>query len=59
MSSNTVLLFRMASGEAMPMYITAACRMRHGAPEEILLVGRPLPLGLRSASFSQAILGAA
>lgn len=58
-SSNTVLLFRMASGEAMPMYITAACRMRHGAPEEILLVGRPLPLGLRSASFSQAILGAA
>jgi PAS domain-containing protein len=58
-SSNTVLLFRLSNGESMPLYITAACRMRHGAPEEILLVGRPLPLGLRSPSFSQAFIGAA
>ncbi len=58
-SSNTVLLFKLANGEAMPLFVTAACRMRHGAPEEILLVGRALPLGLRSPGVSQSLLATA
>ncbi len=41
-SNNAVLLFKMADGEPMPLHITAACRMRQGAAEEILLVGRSL-----------------
>ncbi|WP_155121558.1 hypothetical protein [Bryobacter aggregatus] len=56
LSSNTVLLFRLADGDAMPLFVTAACRMRHGSPEEILLVGRALPLGLRSPKASQSLL---
>ncbi|MEO5953413.1 MAG: hypothetical protein ABIQ44_13190 [Chloroflexia bacterium] len=39
-SENAVLLFRMADGEALPLYVAAACRMRHGSPTEIVLVGR-------------------
>lgn len=58
LSCNSVLLFRTAKGETMPLYVTAACRMRHGLPEEIMLVGRPLPLGLRSASSSQSLMTA-
>ena len=58
-SSNTVLLFKLANGEAMPLFVTAACRMRHGALEEILLVGRALPLGLRSPGSSQQLLATA
>jgi PAS domain-containing protein len=58
LSSNSVLIFRAANGENMPLYVTAACRMRHGLPEEILLVGRPLPLGLRSARSSQSLMAA-
>lgn len=58
-SSNTILLFKLANGEPMPLYITAACRMRHGAPEEILLVGRALPLGLRGPGVSQTLLATA
>ncbi len=58
-SSNTVLLFKLADGDAMPLFVTAACRMRHGAPEEILLVGRALPLGLRSPGVSQSLLATA
>ncbi len=55
-SSNAVLLFKMADGEAMPLYVTAACRMRQGKAEEILLIGRSLPLGLRSPQSSQTLL---
>jgi PAS domain-containing protein len=55
-SDHAVLLFRLADGEAMPLHITAACRMRHGTAVEIVLVGRSLPLGLRSKNSSQALL---
>ena len=40
----------------MPLYVTAACRMRNGAALEIVLVGRSLPLGLRSPEASKALL---
>ncbi len=56
MSPNAVLLFKMADGESMPLYITAACRMRNGAALEIVLVGRSLPLGLRGPQASQTLL---
>lgn len=39
-SEHTVLLFRTGDGQAMPLYVTAACRMQHGASTEIVLVGR-------------------
>jgi PAS domain-containing protein len=58
-STNAVLLFKMADGEAMPLYVTAACRMRQGKAEEILLIGRALPLGLRSPQASQSLLASA
>ncbi len=55
-SNNAVLLFRLADGEAMPLYVTAACRLRDGAAVEIVLIGRSLPLGLRPENTSQALL---
>ena len=56
MSQNAVLLFKLSAGDSMPLYITAACRMRNGAALEIVLVGRSLPLGLRSPEASKALL---
>ena len=56
MSQHAVLQFKMADGESMPLYITAACRMRNGAALEIVLVGRSLPLGLRGPQASQTLL---
>ena len=40
----------------MPLYITAACRMRNGPALEIVLVGRSLPLALRGPQASQTLL---
>ena len=56
MSPHAVLLFKMADDESMPIYITAACRMRNGTALEIVLVGRSLPLGLRGPQASQTLL---
>ena len=56
MSPHAVLLFKMGDGESMPLYITAACRMRNGAALDIVLVGRSLPLGLRGPQASQTLL---
>jgi len=46
----------MADEESMPLYITAACRMRNGTALEIVLVGRSLPLALRGPQASQTLL---
>ena len=58
-TSSTVLVFYNAQKEPLPLYVTAACRMRGGAPDEILLVGRALPLGLRSPGYSDSLLATA
>lgn len=55
-SEHAVLMFKLADGQTMPLYVTAACRVRHGAPTEIVLVGRSLPLGLRTPQTSQTLL---
>lgn len=55
-TTNTVLVFRNSSQELLPLFVTAACRMQHGAPDEILLVGRALPLGLRSPGHSDSLM---
>ncbi len=56
MSEHAVLLFKLANGESMPLFITAACRMRNATALEIVLVGRSLPLGLRDREASQTLL---
>jgi PAS domain-containing protein len=58
-SGHAVLQFRLQDGEAMPLYVTAACRIRNGAPTEIVLVGRSLPLGLRTPQSSRVLLASA
>lgn len=55
-TSNTVLVFRNAQKEQLPLYVTAACRMKYGTPDEILVVGRALPLGLRSPGYSESLM---
>jgi len=58
-SGHAVLQFRLHDGESMPLYVTAAFRMRNGSPSEIVLVGRSLPLGLRVPQTSQVLLASA
>ncbi len=55
-SSNAVLLFKLADGETMPLQVTAACRMQHGAAEEIILIGRSMPPGIRNPQSGQSLL---
>ena len=40
----------------MPLQVTAACRMQHGAAEEIILIGRSLPSGIRNPQSGQSLL---
>lgn len=56
LSSQPLLNFRTRSGEVLPLYVSAACRFAQGQPEEILLVGRSLPLGLRPPGSSDRLL---
>lgn len=49
-SDHTVLMFRTSDGQALPLHVTAASRVRHGAPTEIVLVGRTLPVELRATA---------
>jgi hypothetical protein len=56
LAAQPLLNFRSSSGEAMPLYVSAACRFHRGQPEEILLVGRSLPLGLRAPGTSSSLL---
>jgi PAS domain-containing protein len=55
-SENAVLLFQMADGETMPLYVTAACRNRSAGQVEIALIGRSMPLGLRVEDTSRTLL---
>jgi PAS domain-containing protein len=57
-SEHTVLLFKTADGQSMPLYVTAACRMQHGAPTEIVLVGRS-SLDVRTVPLGPKLLATA
>lgn len=56
LTAQPLLNFRTRSGETIPLQISAACRFANGQPEEILLVGRSLPLGLRPQGSSDRLL---
>lgn len=57
-SEHAVPLFKMADGQAMPLYVTAACRLQHGEPSEIVLVGRS-SLDVRGAELRPKLLATA
>lgn len=56
LTAQPLLNFRTRDGESIPLHISAACRFANGQPEEILLVGRSLPLGLRAQGSSDRLL---
>jgi hypothetical protein len=56
LSAQPLLNFRTRDGESMPLNVAAACRFANGQPEEILLVGRSLPLGLRASGSSERLV---